>query len=709
MVFLVGMLRRSPVLENPTIIIQVDATDLDNQLYEQFVAARALVGDAQHAGEVDDLRRLLRTEGGELIFSTLQKFQLQEGETTHPALSRRSNILAIADEAHRSQYGFLQGYARYLREALPNARFLGFTGTPISFATADTTDVFGELIHTYDIKQSQIDGTTVPIYYEPRLVQLHLSEADVDAALNELIAGENPLDLERRKTRWAALAAAAGSVNRVRKLASDLLAHFVSRTETLTGKAMIVCMTRENCVRLYDALSKLPGCPEVKIVMTGDLMRDPEDWSKAGHITTKAQRATIKQRMVDPDDPLQLVIVCDMWLTGTDIPCLHTLYIDKPMRGHNIIQAISRVNRVFADKPHGLVVDYIGVGDALREATNRYARGGGEGKPAPSVEDEAPPIFKAALGRLREILPSSIDYGDWRSLSRVALEDRFALVYGFLVEEDERRDEFLSREAKTSKAFLLVKHLEEYRGYADEIIFYQQARKQVLKVIPGRQGGSASVNRSVRDLVDESIESSGVVDIFKAAGMERADLSILDDQFLQTFKDRPNENLRLKLLEALLKDSIRARERGNLAQARSFRERLEATLAKYHNRLIDAAVVIREMLALRKELELQRRRADKLGLTEEELAFYDALGSDGNVSYSDEFLRDLVHEIVQSIKRNLKVDWTAPHRDDVQATVRAAVRRTLRSRNVQASDFDRFLTAIMNQAVASFATWPHAA
>lgn len=703
MIFLVGILRR--VLNNPAILVQVDATDLDDQLADQFVAARTLVGNVRHADRMEDLRQALRTKGGEVIFTTLQKFQLKVGEIEHPKLTDRTDLLVIADEAHRSQYGFLKGYARYLREALPNAKFLGFTGTPVSLAGADTVDVFGEVIHTYDIRQSQLDGATVPIFYEPRMVRLHLAGNDIDAALKEVAAAEDPSELERKKSRWAALASAAGARDRVEELAADLLAHYNDRNATLKGKAMIVCMTRENCAKLYEALSELPGCPQLKVVMTGDLTRDPAAWSKAGHITTKKQREAIKQRMIDPDDPLSIVIVCDMWLTGTDIPCLHTLYIDKPMKGHSIIQAISRVNRVFSDKPSGLVVDYIGIGDDLREATNRYSKGGGMGEPAPNIEEEGRPLLLDALDAVRGTLPSHIDYGKWRQLPLIDLEDRYALVWGFLIDEEERRDAFLQAEARATRAFLLVKHLDSCRQFADELIFYQGVRKQALKTIPGERA-QPNVEQAVRDLVDQSIQSEGVVDIFKVAGIDRPDISILDDEFLQTFKDRPHTDLRVKLLEKLLGDEIRSHERKNLAMAKSFQDRLAETLLRYHNRLIDAAAVINEMIEIRKQILEQRGRAVKLGVTEEELAFYDALASSSDEPYGDEFLRDLVHEVVQSVKRNLKVDWTAPHRDDVRSAIRAAVKRTLRNRGVKPQDFDRFLEVVMEQAIRSFAVWP---
>jgi type I restriction enzyme R subunit len=711
MVFLVGILRRR--LGNPTFVIEVDRTDLDDQLHDHFVAARALVGEVKQAKSVDDLRDLLRTEGGDVIFTTIEKFRLKKSadggaEIDHPVLSTRPNIIVIADEAHRSQYGFMRGYARYLAEALPNASRIGFTGTPISFSGADTVEIFGDLIHTYDIKQSQEDRTTVPIYYAPRQVRLHLSRADIDTALQEIAAGYDTGELERRKSRWAALAAAAGARERVAEIARDLLDHFQDRNATLEGKALAVCMTRRNCVALYDALTTLPGCSEVKIVMTANLAEDPPEWSGAGHVTTKVQREAIKKRMVDPDDPLKIVIVCDMWLTGTDIPCLHTLYVDKPMKGHTIIQAISRVNRVFRDKPHGLIVDDIGIGDDLREATGKYSAGGGRGEPAPGVSEEAKPLFFECLDTIHEILPGSIDYGDWPRLSRIDLEDRYAKVYGHLTDTDERRDGFLQAEVRLSRAFLLVRHLEDCRPRADEIIFYQRVRQQLQKTLPGG-APKQELDTAVRDLIDEHVESEGVVDIFKVAGIEKADVSILDDQFLQTFKDRPLLNLRLKLLEKLIADEIQARQRRNLAKARSFRELLENTLRKYHNRLIDAAAVVKAMLQIRQEMEESDRRATALGLEEEELAFYDAVAANYDSVYEVTFLRDLIHDVVQTIKRNLKVDWTEPHREDIKASVRAAVRRVLRNRGVKAEDFDPIMASIMAQAEALYADWPNAA
>jgi len=710
MAFLVGILRQRPELKNPTFLIQVDRTDLDDQLHDQFVAARSLVGDVKHAEKVDQLRDLLRTEGGEVIFTTIEKFRLKEDsngtkEIEHPMLSDRQNIIVIADEAHRSQYGFMEGFARYLADALPNARRIGFTGTPVNFSSADTIEVFGDVIHTYDIKQSQEDKATVPIYYEPRQIKLHLNHTDIDHALEEIMDEVEVDQLERKKGQWAALAKAAGAKDRMEELAEDLLNHYKERTATLAGKAMVVCMTRDNCVRLYNELIKLPYCPEIKIVMTGDLNKDPQEWSKAGHLTTKVQRDAIKKRMIDATDPLKMVIVCDMWLTGTDIPCLHTLYVDKPMKGHNMIQAISRVNRVFRDKPHGLIVDYIGIGDELRDATAKYTKGGGRGEPAPQLDKEAVPLFWECLENVRALLPEGIDYGDWRRLPHIGLEDRYALIYGTLTDDEQLRDEFLQTELRLTSSFLLVKHLDQCRPFADEIIFYQRVRKQIKKTMPGRKA-DIDVERAVRDLVDDSVESEGVVDIFDTAGIDKPDISILDDDFLQTFKDKPYQNLRLKLLEKLFRDEITLKLAKNLAKSQSFRERLEETLRKYHNRLIDAAAVIQAMLEMRKEWVADDERAQELGLEEEELAFYDAVATNFESIYGNELLASLVHDVVQTIKRNLKVDWTEPHRDDIKASIRAAVKRVLRNRNIKADDLEPFIKYIMEQAEALYSDWP---
>jgi len=461
-------------------------------------------------------------------------------------------------------------------------------------------------------------------------------------------------------------------------------------------------MTRENCVRLYEALRELPGCPEIAIVMTGDLGKDPKSWSEKGYYSTKAKRKIIKKRMKDLDDPLKLVIVCDMWLTGTDIPCLHTLYLDKPMRGHSMIQAISRVNRVFKDKPHGLIVDYIGIGDELRDATKRYTKGGGRGSPAPEVEAAAKPVFFRCLAEAEARLVSGRDYSTWRSLSTVALEDLYAENYGTLMADEERRQAFLLAELRLANAFLLVKHLPDCKDKADEVVFCQRIRRQLEKVQPGRRAGE-KIEKAVRDLVDDSVGSEGVVDIFDAAGLPKADLSILDESFLQTFAGKKREDLRLKLLERLIEDAIELRAPKNRTAALSFRQRLERTLNDYRNRVIDAAKVVEEMIAIRKAMEADAKRACDLGLSEEELAFYDAVRAAGLKAYEEPLLRDLIHEVVAAIKRNLKVDWTEEYRDDVRSSIRSAVKRVLRKNDVREEDLESITNKLIEQAQALWA------
>lgn len=723
MAFLVGILRHLPELAGPAFVIQVDRTDLDDQLFAQFSVARHLVGKVHQAGDVEELRSLLKTEGSEVIFTTIEKFALKRGrdgkvtELAHPVLSARSNIIVIADEAHRSQYGFLSGFARYLSEALPFAKRLGFTGTPLSFGgvggsleNSETVQVFGNYIHTYDIRQAQDDGATVAIYYSPRQTQLYLSDADIDGALAEAAQQEQVegSELENKKSRWAALAELTGAKDRVDSVAKDLLQHYLARTEELAGKAMVVCMTRKNCVRLFDALTALPNCPEVKVVMTGNITSDPKEWSEQGHITSKKQRDAIKKRMVDPDDALKLVIVCDMWLTGTDIPCLHTLYVDKPMRGLSMIQAISRVNRVFRDKPHGLIVDYIGIGDELRAATNLYTGGGGTGEPAPDIAAEAVPLFLKCLAEVRGTLPEGKDWGAWRGMSPIHFEDLHMEVYAWLGEDDNRRDNFLQAELRLFNAYLLVKSLSVGAVHADEVLFHQRVRKQVTKTKPGAKV-KKSLEQAVHDIVDDHVAADGVVDIFELSGIDNPDVSILDDAFLQTFKDRPHEDLRLKLLHKLLADELTRRMARNLAQTKSFRALLEATMARYHKRIIDAAAVVQAMVQIRKDMDATEKRVAELGLTAEELAFYDAVRQSYATIYDEPFLRELVHEVVLVVKGNLKVDWTESHREDVKASVKAAVKRVLKRRGVKREDFEGLTNAVLIQATALWREWPRVA
>lgn len=708
MIFFVGILRRR--LQNPMFIIQVDRNDLDDQLHDFFVAARLLVGDVKHAESVEELRQLIQTEGGEVIFTTIEKFRLREDERRHPILSERSNIIVIADEAHRTQYGLLDGFAYHLRRALPNASFIGFTGTPIDLADRDTQAVFGNIIHTYDIPQAQADGAIVPIYYEARLAKLHLINEDIDKELEEIT--ESDEEAERLKAKWAAIEAAAGTKERMEEIASDVLSHFEERTKTLLGKAIIVCMSRRICVGLYNEIIKLHpdwhrkdiDKGQIKIIMTGDLTKDPKQWNEAGHITTKERRDQIKARLQDPNDPLKIVIVRDMWLTGTDIPCLHTLYVDKPMKEHNLMQAIARVNRVFRDKPGGLVVDYIGIGHLLKEAARKYTSSG-FGKPTEDLDDEAKSMFFKELDTIRLLQPEAISVANWRSLSNIEIEDLCQLLYGHLVQTDEKRDNFLATEKRLSAAYSLVKHLPDCMAHADEVAFYQMIRAELKKTLPTPRSVTER-EQAVHDLIDRSIVSEGVVDIFKAAGLDKPDISILDERFLQEFKSKQEENLRLKLLEKLLMDEIQLRQRKNLKKYRSFKEMLEEMLKRYHNNAITAAEVVHTMIKIRREMLSEDKRKAETGLTDEEIAFYDAIAKLGEDVYDMPFLCDLVRNVVQAVKRNLKVYWTKPHRENIKAEVRASVKRVLRRKGIKAEQFDFILNRVIEQAEALYEDWP---
>ncbi len=714
MVYLTGILRRWPGL-NPSIVVQVDRTDLDSQLYNSFVAAQELVGTVHQAGGIDDLRQLLQTGGGEVICSTIEKFQLQKGETRHPKLSDRANILVIADEAHRTQYGLLEGFAAYLRQALPRAAYIGFTGTPIDKADANTVQIFGETIHTYDMQQAKEDNAVVGLFYEPRHIPLGLANQAIDENLAQITDEIEPEisdeRLEVAKVKWSAIERAAGAQPRMETLAQDLLTHFNTRQEALSGKAMVVCMSRRNCVALYDALTARADCPEVKVVMTGKLSEDPKAWNEAGHITTKAKREAIKTRFVDPDDPLKLVIVCDMWLTGFDAPCANTLYVDKPMHGHNLMQAIARVNRIFRDKPAGLIVDYIGIGDQLREATRKYSAGGGRGSLTDELQTKAVNYFRHQLEVTRAILPPEQPYATWRSLSAMALEDLCNLCYGTLTSDEERQEDFFAEEHRLSKAYSLVCHLPVGQQHAEEVAFYQMVRKQLRKVKPTARRDIEDLDRAVQDLLDESITAQPAVDIFAVSGLEKPDISILDEAFLAGFAQSDNQNLQVCLLEKLLLDELHRQQRQNVMQTRSFKQMLDDAITKYNNGTISAADVVQVMVEIRQTQQENARRMSELGLSDEELAFYDVitLGAPQGIPTDNEWIAGLIHDVVQAVKHNLKVDWTRSHRRDVYASVESAVKMVLRRRRIKGEQFQFLLNRLMQQAQASYEDWPLAA
>ena len=716
MAFLVGVLRRMPELDNPLFVVQVDRRDLDDQLFEQFAVARHLVGIVDQADSISDLRRLLQTDGGGVVFTTMQKFARRSDdagvllEERHPVLTERRNVIVIADEAHRSQYGLADGYARWMRQALPNAMLLGFTGTPVTLHDADTCAVFGDYIDIYHMAQSTRDGATVPIWYTIRQSRLIADHVAAREAIGRWLAEAG--DGAAPPGRWKQLEAFVRNPPRVAEVAIDLLGHFRERRRVLEeqgrlpGKAMVVCISRHHAVEMAESLRAQPNCPELAVVISGNLAEDPADWADKGYQTTSDGKKAIKARLRKADDPLQIVVVCDMWLTGTDIPCLDTLYLDKPMQGHTIIQAVSRVNRVFAGKSHGLIVDYIGVGDALRDATNRYTNGGGQGTVAAEIATKAWPLFLAAIDEVRVLVAPQADLPAMVALPLLARADATADLLQWLVAATDRRDGFLACAAKVARVWPLVCTLAGAEAYADEVALLAALTGQVRKTMPGL-GATRDTEAFMHSVVAQTVDAARVQDLLKAAGLPAPDVSILDDAFLQTFKDQPREDLRLRVLNRLLEDHVRNATAKAPHQQRDLLAELEEAMARYHQRALSAAEVMAEFVRIKKRMDQRNQRA--AGMPDDEYAFYEAVEAFGAQTFDEPHLRALVHDVVGALKRNLRVDWTAEHRGQVQAAVRAAVQRALRRHGVAAGDLQAWTDAFYDQARREFASWPLAA
>lgn len=696
-----GILRSLPELKNPTIVVQVDRSDLDFQLYENFVLAKDLVGEVQHANSTDDLRRLLAAGSGGVIFTTIEKFRLKSGseevlgELEHPILSDRENIIVIADEAHRTQYGLLDGFASNLRKALPNASFIGFTGTPVDSKDADTQAVFGETIHIYDIKQAVDDKATVPIYYEPRLAKLHLANENLDADV-DLLTWEQE---DSGNLKWAALEDAAGAQERVEKIAKDILKHFTNRTETLPGKAMIVCMSRRNSVKMYDTLSQLEGCPEIAVVMTGNISKDPVAWNP--HIRTQEATEALKKRFRNPKDPLQIVIVRDMWLTGFDAPCVHTMYVDKIMKGHNLMQAITRTNRVFKDKPSGVIVDYIGIGDQLRKATKKYTGSGGKGEPTIDME-QALHMFVSQIEVCKTLLPKKTDYTQWKGLRE---SDKILLVKQTLnavLNNDEVANRFMLEEKKLTSLLSIVKSQPEIQDFAVDVLFIQHLSKAIRNAKTPK-GNVKAIQNEIKELISRSIESDDIIDVFAMAGIDKADLSILDEEFLLGVKqDKDGIAIKIELLKNILKDEISLRLPQNIKKYTSLKEELEKVIDRYHNNAIDSYTTIAELVERAKEIQDEDKRKSELGLSDEELAFYDILAAKKDIINEIGLIQEVVHKVVKAVKNNLQIDWT--NKEDAKAAIRLAVKKELRGK-VSMLELNTILQEIMEQAEGQFKEW----
>ncbi|RME25088.1 MAG: type I restriction endonuclease subunit R, partial [Deltaproteobacteria bacterium] len=614
MAFYAGKVVLHPAMKNPTLVVITDRNDLDDQLFGTFSRCHELLRQKPvQARDRGHLRELLSVASGGVVFTTIQKFFPSTKGDRYPLLSDRSNIVVIADEAHRSQYDFIDGFARHMRDALPNASFIGFTGTPIELSDKNTRAVFGDYISIYDIQRAVEDGATVPIYYESRLARLELEEAEkprLDEEFEEVTEGEEVERKEKLKTKWAALEALVGADKRIGLVARDLVEHFERRQEAMDGKAMVVCMSRRICVDLYDAIVKLrPDWHDdddargaIKVVMTGSAS-DPLGWQ--GHIRNKAGREAIATRFKDPADPLKIVIVRDMWLTGFDVPCLHTMYVDKPMRGHGLMQAIARVNRVFKDKPGGLVVDYLGLADQLRKALRDYTDSGGSGQTALD-QDEAVAVMQEKY----EICCGILHGFDWSAWTRGEPTERLALLPAAqeqVLAQDDGKRRFLQTVSELSRAFALAVPHDEALRIRDDVAFFQAVRSALAKGSAEGQYQADELDHAIRQLVSRAVSSGEVVDIFAAAGLDKPDISILSDEFLAEVRGLPYRNLAVETLRKLLNDEIKRRSRRNVVQSRSFSELLERSIRRYQNRAIEAAQVIEELIELAREL----READR--------------------------------------------------------------------------------------------------
>jgi len=712
MAFYAGCIIREPAMENPTIVVLTDRNDLDDQLFATFARCRDLLRQPPVQAESRvHLRQILSVAAGGVVFTTIHKFFPEEKGDRHPTLSERRNIVVIADEAHRSQYDFIDGFARHMRDALPNASFIGFTGTPIEKTDANTRAVFGDYISIYDIQRAVEDGVTVPIYYESRLAKLALDETErpkIDPDFEEVTEGEEVERKERLKSKWAQFEAIVGAEKRLRLVARDIVEHFEKRLEALDGKAMIVCMSRRICVELYREIAQLR--PQwaadddergaMKVVMTGSAS-DPLDWQP--HIRNKPRREALANRFRNPGDPFRLVIVRDMWLTGFDAPSLHTMYIDKPMRGHGLMQAIARVNRVFHDKPGGLVVDYLGLAHELKAALATYTESGGTGQTTVD-QQEAIALMQEKYEICCGIL-HGFDWSDWISGDPQARIGLLPAAQEQVLSRVNGKERFIQAVRDLTRAFALATPHEEAIKIRDDVAFFQAVQAALTKRAPGEMRPEDELDHAVRQIIARAVAPAGVIDIFTAAGLQKPDISILSDEFLAEVRGMPQRNLAVETLQKLLKGEISTRQRKNVVQARSFAEMLEQTIRRYQNRAIEAAQVIEELISLARDMREADARGKKLGLSEEELAFYDALETNDSAVkvLGDETLRTIARELVKTVRSNVTIDWTL--RENVRAQLRVLVKRILRKHGYPPDRQEKATQTVLEQAELLSAEW----
>lgn len=722
-----GKLLQQPEMNNPTLIVVTDRNDLDGQLYATFSAAKELLKqEPVQADDRDTLRRLLaERESGGIIFTTVQKFALLEEESGHPVLNDRHNIVVISDEAHRSQYGlkatlkkdgkYKFGYARHMRDALPNASFIGFTGTPIESEDKDTRAVFGDYVSIYDIQDAVDDGATVPIYYESRLAKLDINQEAIEELSNqveEVVEDEEDVgSREKTKGEWSRLEKLVGAGPRLKEVAEDLVNHFEARTATIEGKAMIVAMSREIAVHLYNEIVALrpewhdddPEKGAIKIVMTGSAS---DRALLQPHIHNKQTKKRFEKRFKDINDPLKLVIVRDMWLTGFDAPCCHTMYVDKPMKGHNLMQAIARVNRVFKDKPGGLVVDYIGIANELKQALKTYTDAKGKGSPTHSAE-EAYAILLEKLDIIHGMFApgpkgEGFDYSGFENDPHKLLVPTANYILG--LEDGKKR--FLDTVLAMNKAFSLCATLDEAQSVQKEVAFLSQVKTAITKFTTvDKKLTQEEKNTALKQILDNALVAGGVSDVFEMCGLDKPNIGLLSNEFLEDVRQMPYKNFAVELLEKLLKDDIKAKTRNNVVQEKKYSDRLQETLRKYNNRGIETAQVIEELIAMAKQFQEEMERDAALGLNPDEIAFYDALASNESAvrELGDEILKKIAVEITDKLRKSTTVDWQV--RESVRAKLRILVRRTLQRYKYPPDKAPAAIELIMEQAEALSNHW----
>ncbi len=736
MAFYAGQLVRRPELQNPTIVVLTDRNDLDEQLFKTFAMCRDLIGQTPVRAESRaDLQKQLQRASGGVVFTTIQKFSPETGQYDYPLLSDRANVVVIADEAHRSQYGlgakFNQasgdkgyGFAKYVRDALPNASFIGFTGTPIENGDVNTPAVFGDYIDIYDISRAVEDGATVPIYYESRLARIELADEEkpkLDDEMEELTEHDEQSEQERIKRKWATIEALVGSKNRLKLIAADIVTHFENRSSGLDGKGMTVCMSRRICVALYNEIITLR--PQwhsdhdhegvVKVVMTGSAS-DPPEWQQ--HIRSQARREDLAKRAKKADDPLKLVIVRDMWLTGFDAPSMHTMYVDKPMRGHGLMQAIARVNRVFRDKPAGLIVDYIGIAQSLKNALGQYSAS----DQRQTGIDEAQAV--AQLLERYDVVKSMFHGFDYLRGVNGPPHERLVVLAGAMDWILTLQQEAAAREAKEddkkkqhrryqdavlalSKAFALASASDDARRLRDEIAFFQAVRAALTKSVTSGGNRGAGKDFAIQQLLDRAVLSTEIVDILGAAGLATPDISIMSDEFLGEIQQLQKKNLAIEALKKLLNGEVTSRLRTNIVESRRFSERLEGAIARYHTNAISTVEVLQELIDLAKEIRAAKSRGEEEGLSQDEIAFYDALADNESAVQvmGNDALKVIAHELLVSLQNNATVDWS--HRQSARASMRRLVKRILRKYGYPPDLEEGAVITVISQAETLASRW----